>query len=306
MKAPRLLAPGETLCGVVVTYHPAAETFPKLEAMARECGRVIAVDNGSPPEALGRIGAVPGVELLALGRNAGLAAALNRGAERALALGCRWIVTFDQDSLPAPGMVAALWERHRRVPAAAVIGAWIEEEGIEGSSYRWVRRRARFPRLFERAREDPALEDVALVITSGALTDLAVWNAVGRFDEALFIDYVDIDYCLRVVRAGRRVAVAPEAGLRHALGNRRSTARLGHDFRPMHHAPFRHYYIARNRVHVWRRHALAAPHWAAFDLSFAAYNLFRVLLFEDRRWAKLKAMTRGTLHGLLGRTGPMP
>ena len=49
------------ICGVVVTFHPAEEVAENLRAMVRECGRVLVVDNGSPPEAAARLAAVPGV-----------------------------------------------------------------------------------------------------------------------------------------------------------------------------------------------------------------------------------------------------
>ena len=124
--------------------------------------------------------------------------------------------------------------------------------------------------------------------------------------DGFFIDYIDTDYCLRVSRSRRTVAVAGDAMLHHRLGARKKHGLLGREFRSMNHAPFRHYYMARNRVAVWRRHALAVPHWATFDLCFAAYNYMRVLLFEERRWAKIQSTLRGTWHGLLGRSGPMP
>jgi rhamnosyltransferase len=293
-------------CGVVVTYNPGPEVPENLAAMVRECARVFVVDNGSPSASQAALAAVPGVELVPLGENVGLAAALNRGVDRAVGAGFEWAVTFDQDSRPEVNFLQALWARHLELPAAAVIGPMIVEPGVGSSSYRWVRRHPRWRWRFQRARDEVALADVTMVVTSGSLLDLAFWRRLERFDEGLFIDYVDIDYCLRVLEAGRRVAVAPRAVLRHRLGARQSVRAWGREWRPMHHAAFRHYYMARNRVILWRRHAWREPHWAAFDLSFALYNYTRVLLFEDQRWAKCRAVMRGTLHGLLGRTGSMP
>lgn len=296
----------DTICGVVVTYHPDSEVVDNVAAMVRECAQVIVVDNGSAADALGPITTLPGVEIMALAGNAGLATALNCGAARALERGYAWIVAFDQDSRPEPGMVPALWALHQRLPGAAVIGPRIEESGASRGSYRWVRAHPRWPGCFQRSRVQDALDEVTLVVTSGSLIELALWQDTGRFDGNLFIDYIDIDYCLRVIRAGRTVAVAGGAVLQHRLGARQERVVLGHDLRPMYHAPFRHYYMARNRVAVWRRHALAVPHWAMFDFCFAWYNLARVLLLEDQRWAKVKAILRGTWHGLRGISGPMP
>lgn len=293
------------VCGMVVTFHPEAEAKENISAMARECGRLLIVDNGSRAETCAWLAAIPGTELLALGENLGVAAALNRGALWAEKQGCEWVLTFDQDSRPQAGMLAALWARHLELPLAAVIAPKIEEPGISASPYQWVRRNPRWPGLFKAARTDSELEEVTMAITSGSLIQLTWWRKLGCFDDNLFIDYVDIDYCLRVIRAGRSVAIAPAAGLDHRLGNRRTLPKFGHDFRPMNHAVFRHYYIARNRVCVWRRHALAVPHWALFDLCFATYNTFRVLAFEAEKTAKIKAMILGTWDGLQGKTGAL-
>jgi rhamnosyltransferase len=300
-------APGLPLCAVVVAYHPDPDVVENLHALVRECGRVLVVDNGSNTDAQTAMTAVPGVTLLPQGRNLGLAVALNLGLDRAGELGFTWAVTFDQDSRPEPGFVQALWAMHLAHPAAAVVAPRIREiGGVDENHYRWLRPRHRPPFFALECCHVPGLAAVTIAVTSGSLMELVEWRRLGRFEAGFFIDYIDIDYCLRVVRAGRRVAVAHDAVLAHRLGARRKRVLFGRDFRPMHHAPFRHYYMARNRIIVWRRHALAVPHWVAFDLSFAVYNYTRVLLFEDQRWAKFKAIVRGTWHGLMGKKGEMP
>jgi rhamnosyltransferase len=294
-------------CGVVVTYHPEPEVAANVAVMVQQCGRVIVVDNGSAEADLAPIAAITGVNLIALDRNEGLAAALNVGLERASELGFAWAVTLDQDSRPEAGMVQALWAMHLAHPVAAVVAPRLREAaGVDEHGYRWLCP-GRWPLFFALRRcSEAGLSAVTIAVTSGCLTNLEEWQRLGRFDDGLFIDYIDIDYCLRVIRAGRTVAVAGGAVLHHRLGARQRRVLLVRDFRPMNHAPFRHYYMARNRVLVWRRHALAVPHWAVFDFCFAWYNLARVLVFENQRWAKLKAILRGTWHGVLGKTGPMP
>jgi O-antigen biosynthesis protein len=47
------------------------------------------------------------------------------------------------------------------------------------------------------------------------MTRRAVFDAVGRFDERFPIDYNDIDYCLRLQRAGYRIVYTPWAQLYH-------------------------------------------------------------------------------------------
>jgi rhamnosyltransferase len=221
-------------------------------------------------------------------------------------MGFEWVVTLDQDSRPEPGFAAALWATHLAMPRAAVIGPRIKEEGFPAEQYRWLRRHPRWRGCFVRVPcRGKDLGNVTMLVTSGSMIEVAAWQALGGFDEGLFIDYIDTDYCLRVIRAGREVAVAAGALLQHRLGARQSARLLGRDFRPTHHAAFRQYYIARNRIALWRRHAIAVPHWAAFDLCYGLYNLFRVMAFERQRFRKLGAILRGTWDGLRGRKGAM-
>lgn len=301
------MEPSDRQCGVVVTFHPDETVVKNLAAVVAECGRVFVVDNGSSAETRTRLVAVAGVELIALGENRGVATALNIGARRALAAGCRWLVTLDQDSTPRAGMVAALRATAAAHPRAAVVAPRIHEGKWTESGYRWIRRHPGCPWWFQRvpcATND--LPAVTVAVTSGSMIDLGVWQELGGFADELFIDYVDIDYCLKVVRSGRDIAVSAGANLDHKLGARRSGAILGHEFRPMHHPAFRHYFMARNRVWTWRRHARAVPHWAVFDASFAVYNALRVLAFEPAKWTKAKAMMFGLWDGMRGRAGPCP
>lgn len=295
------------ICAVVVTFHPDALVVDRLQKISVECDHVVVVDNGSSSESLETIkSSVPRADLLSQPTNIGLAAALNLGLRRAIAAGFTWAITFDQDSTPAPSLIDALWDTHLKLPGAAIIAPRICEATTAEAEYCWVCKSKRWPFCFRRVRcADRDLPNVTHVITSGSLTDLTVWSDLGGFESKFFIDYIDVDYCLRVGRAGRSIAVSFGATMDHQLGNRRRAELFRHDFRPTFHEPFRHYYIARNRVLVWQRYCLSEPHWALFDLSYALYNLARVILFEDRKWLKIKAAALGLFDGLRGRYGPM-
>ena len=92
----------------------------------------------------------------------------------------------------------------------------------------------------------------------------AAWRillSVGPFPEEFFIDYVDTDYCLRCREAGRLIAVSNAARLVHAFGAR--DRRRSWDWRLLRRIipASRHYYIARNRIAMIRRHAIKQFHW---------------------------------------------
>jgi rhamnosyltransferase len=289
----------------VITYQPDTGLGGRLAAIAAQCEHVIVVDNASSADALATV--PKGIEIVPQQTNIGLAAALNVGLERARSFGFLWALTFDQDSTPEEGMVAALWATHSRhvAPArVAVVGPRLREERVEHEDHRWVVPHPRCRLLFHRAPcRSHDLPGVAFVITSGSLLNLTIFGEVGVMDEGLFIDYIDHDYCLRARRAGFDIVVSAEACLRHNLGAKQEFQVAGKAVRPTFHSALRLRYMCRNRVRLWWRYAWVFPHWALFDGVFTPYNLLRVILFEDHRLAKLRAAIRGTCDGLLGRSG---
>ncbi|SRR5208283_94288 len=296
------------IAAVVVTYFPDDRVTERLTAIRGQVDRLGIIDNGSPAETrtvLETWAAANGAAVLANEENRGLAAALNQGMAWGGEAGCAWVITFDQDSMPQPGLVAALLAtaQSAAVPEqVAVVGANTFDERT-GREDRWLR-----PAWwgFQRAScSSDDLHGVTFVITSGALTRIRAWRELGGFDEGLFIDYLDHDLCLKARRAGWEVCVSASARLAHNLGAKREVAVAGRRLRPTFHSATRHYYMARNRILMWRRYAWRYPHWWLFDACFGALNLLRVLLAEDRCGEKLAAMLRGTLHGVSGRSGPM-
>lgn len=291
---------------IVVTFFPDGRVTARLSAIRREVQRLVIVDNGSPAEVVGALNVwadANGATVVSFGENRGLATALNQGMEWCEGAGCEWAITFDQDSTPLPGFAAAAMATVRAAIApeqVAVVGARTSDEST-GREDRWLRPAWYGFRRLPCGRED--LADVTFVITSGALTRVSAWRALGGFDDGLFIDYIDHDFCLRARRRGWRTMISAGARLQHNLGARRNVMVAGRKMCPTFHSATRHYYIARNRVLMWRRHVWRYPHWWLFDAVFGGLNVVRVLVAEDRRREKVKAMALGTWHGLLGRRG---
>jgi rhamnosyltransferase len=122
----------------------------------------------------------------------------------------------------------------------------------------------------------------------------AAAGAVG-FDDGLFLDLVDTDYCVRAWRSGREIAVAAASRLDHRRGAKRAASFAGRTFWPAFMAPpSRLRYLFRNRLLPFRRHALDLPHWAGFELAYLGKIAAEILFLEDDKAAKLAACVRGT------------
>jgi rhamnosyltransferase len=223
--------------------------------------------------------------------------------------GLHWVLLFDQDSEPAPDMSERLIETLQRHPApgrVAIVGP-IFRDPTTGRRHRVLRQQPRWPWFFQKvsvAADD--LPAVSMVITSGSLLRVADFDEVGPFDEGFFIDYVDTDFCLRCRRHGRLIAVSAAARLDHSMGRRETRRWFGFKVQPTNHSALRHYYIARNRLPMIRRHAWREPHWFFFECAAAMLWVFRVLAAEDHKPKKIQAMLLGTWDGLKGRRGACP
>jgi rhamnosyltransferase len=294
---------------VVVTYQPDERVVERLNRIRPQVDRLVVVDNGSPEmERLNLQAWASGSNsaVIANTSNRGLAAALNQGMAWNREAGAEWVVTFDQDSTPSESLVTALLasaQRAHQPHRVAIVGSnTFDEKGTR------VRDRWLTPGFLGFKRVDCSggdLADVTFVITSGALTSVRAWQELGHFDEGLFIDYIDHDFCLKAHKAGWTVGVSAEARLAHNLGSKRVIEIAGRTMRPTFHNAARHYYMARNRVWMWKRYAFRFPHWWLFDFCFGGLNAIRVLVAENDRGIKLLAMMRGTFHAFLGRKGAM-
>ncbi|TEB40741.1 glycosyltransferase family 2 protein, partial [Flavobacterium circumlabens] len=65
-----------------------------------------------------------------------------------------------------------------------------------------------------------------IVMTSGNIVNLKIHEKIGGFEEKLFIDYVDIEYCLKLKKEGYSIANLPNVLLQHELGDSKRTSFL--------------------------------------------------------------------------------
>ena len=122
-------------------------------------------------------------------QNRGLAYALNKIMEKALLFGYDWLVTLDQDTL----LPINLLESYQR---------YIYEDNVAVLSPQVIDSRRKYLKV-ENVNED--VTEVEFCITSASCTNLNIWKRLNGFDEWLFIDFIDNDYCKRVRLSGYKI-----------------------------------------------------------------------------------------------------
>jgi GT2 family glycosyltransferase len=285
---------------VVVSWEGGAATrrcVESLRAQAPPPARVIVVDNASSAaERTGlaeAFGAVDGVELLLLGENRHFAGGLNAGARAAFERGATRVLLLNNDTVLAPGALAALDAALDGDPGA----------GIAGPCVRDLRDRSRTLSLGERhslallcvprtllryRRPRPRPFRVSGLMGCALLVTRACFEATGGFDEQIQVYYEDVDFCLAARRRGFGLLVAPDAVLYHD-GLRGFAAGL---------TPWAAYLKARNPWLLLRRHAAAAA-WLPFVPSYAAMIGASAALYGLRGRADVaRALGRGAAAGV--------
>lgn len=296
----------KSVAAVMVTYNPPDGLNQRVQAILEQVEALWIVDNASADaaaeNALHIASAHPKVHLIRLTENLGLAKALNLGVDAAAA-SYQWILLLDHDSTPAGDMVAHLAAAaHAADRPVAALAPVIDYAGSNMVFGWFPRSRAKRWRL---KLATPAMLDgrptaILSAIGSGLLVNASVYAAIGGMREALFIDGVDTDFCLRACALGYEVLGVPGALLHHHLGAvEQRHLPGGKAVWPTHHSALRHYYIARNRIDLTRRYGKAFPGWFVFEFRVGALNIMNLLIFEQDRANKLAMIVRGTVDGFL-------
>lgn len=274
---------------VFTAYHPDERLAAAVNSALLSCTSVIVVDN-TPASAESSAPALADrrVKVVAHGRNVGLGAALNI-AVRELPDGAEAVLFLDQDSaLPpeiVPGLVADLAE---------------PEVGIAAPSP-WDPKHQRY--YCSEAKRTATISDEEAVITSGMLVRREVLEKV-PFDEDMFIDWVDVAFCLEARRAGWRIVIDWRLRLPHEIGACAVHTKFGRTVHYSHYPAWRLYWIGRNVSILHRGHFQSRPRALASTLVFLAERLTNTLLFEPKRRTHVPALLRGFRDGFSARVDP--
>jgi N-acetylglucosaminyl-diphospho-decaprenol L-rhamnosyltransferase len=232
---PNLRLEGETplIDAVVVAYRSAATLRGCVEPLAALPGvRVTVVDNASPDDSVATIADL-GIDIVRAPRNGGFAYGCNLGVARGSA---PYLLFLNPDArIDAPSLeaLAAVLEGDAGV---GLVGPRIlDDDGSLAYSLR------RFPRLrstFAKALflhrlwplaswtdeliRDPAAyesaEEAEWVSGACMLVRRDAYEAIGGFDEGMFLYCEDTDLCLRIWQSGLSVRFEPAALVRHVGG----------------------------------------------------------------------------------------
>lgn len=274
----------ECIAAGIVLYQPnIARLRENLDAICGQVSRVYLVDNASDnlEQVQTLLAEYTNCILIKKESNTGIAAALNTLMEAAGSDGYLWTLTLDDDSVCDENLVSRLAMYTDREKTGIVCAEACDDKIGSPSGNLAAKGEVR---------------EVEHCITAGSLTNFSVWRQVGGFDEKMFIDFVDVEYCTRLKRAGFQILQANGVFVHQEYGSiSGSFSIFGKKFYLYNYSPVRVYYSVRNQIYYMRKHRgyISLRRWQLFLLGYIGKRLF----FEQDRWESMKAVVRGVKDG---------
>lgn len=261
------------LVAVVVLFEPEKIGIEKIrsniESYSDFVDRIFLIDNSLENNAE-FFSDIKKSEYMQNKNKGGIAGAQNMGCSRALEEGCEWVLTMDQDSyfeeVQLQNYISQVEDIISKDVSVVSFGPFIKD--LNESNY-WtvlLRRNVLSPLkkkiLGKRYKSvfDTKVQYVTEVIASGNIVKLEAWNQI-KYDEFLFIEQVDYDFCHNIIKKGYRIAKLMNVYLDQHFGTRQF-ALLKKNY--PNYGPFRIYYIFRN---LWvERHRFPEYHEKYTDI----------------------------------------
>ena len=275
------------VAGVVTLYNSEPEVVRRIGTYVYQLGKLYVVDNSECTDqklVSVILESYSNIEYINVGSNEGIAHALNIAATSAINDGFSFLLMMDDDSETPSYLVESLFKgiSHSQKNEIGIVCAQTDID----------------------TKRDKA-EDVLTTITSGSILNLRAYDRVGPFQNDLFIDWVDHEYCFRLRENGYRVIMLNGIRIKHRLGIFREKNVFSlFSIRWRSHSPTRLYYKFRNSLYVMHKYKDQLP--SLFKLSVyyeLLENFFKVLIFETNKKVYISFMKRGIIDAYNRRLG---
>ena len=274
-----------SISGVIVAYQTNVTRLDAiLRVLASQCSVVLA-DNSEDPgcsAAIRRCVEHHGGVYIAMGGNRGIGVAQNAAIAAAWVRGAASVLLLDDDSIPAPDLVAVLTSCRSPIAGERAVFCASAADAA-GKDISNVRHRG------------VALTRCREMMSSGSLIHRDVFEAVGPFDAKLFVDGVDFDWGWRAQEQGVKIYIARDACIVHRLGE----GKIGGLRVP---SSIRHYYQFRNILHLMaRRHT--PWRWRIAQALKLPTKLVLISLLMPNRTQRIRYALAGVRDAIQGRSG---
>lgn len=282
-----------SLLAIVITYHPTAACKENILTYYNHVSEIILVDNTENDNLifLKSIAPLSKIKIIKPHSNLGIAKALNMAMQLAVEKNYEFILTMDQDSYFEEPQIKQYLNCFQKLDASHL--------GMVGISYQNSIKVAEHPNCEATV--------VTQLITSGSIFTLNAFKKVNGFNENLFIDGVDHEFCLKLNLANLKVLSFSNIILNHNLGTLSEVKNWGFGKKVMRntHAPIRLYYITRNYLYLNKLYKKQFPQFCSSLKQEILIKLKNGILYEKEKFKYLKYFFRGLSDYRKGKFGKL-
>lgn len=276
----------------IILFHPLPVVIQNINSYLDEVHILYVIDNSvqKDEELLKQITNIsPKCKIVNNPTNYGIAKALNQAVELAINDGVEWLLTMDQDSRFYDGNYFKAFRENSNKSNVAIFTPQIIFNTTEIEHDKEI--------------ETKFYSDV--IMTSGSILNLKIYQKLGGFETKLFIDEVDTDYCYKVLEFKFKIVVIEGTYLIHSLGKERLIKLpFNKTIRIFEHQPFRHYYITRNYFYLLSKYLWSSPKLVLNRGRKVFFvKTMNGLLFHKKRFAVIKYSLKGLIDFVINKYG---
>lgn len=258
------------LAGSVILFHPSTGVIQNISSYIDELSVLYIIDNSDTKnhQLLTEIKELsPKCKLVTNSENLGIASALNQAVDMASNDGFDWLLTMDQDSHFENNAYFKAFQKYEDKAAVALFSPdfVISSDDLLKS-------------------ESIKFSDVQdMVMTSGSIIQLKICKALNGFENKLFIDDVDTDYCFKLLKFNYKIVRVHGGYLYHSLGLTKKIKFFDNDLKIVEHPPFRYYYITRNNFYISKKYFFSLPRLTLrhFRIGFLKKTIIAIIYQRD-------------------------
>ncbi len=234
---------------IVVNWNRCKDTLACLASLScldYPAYTVIVVDNASRDDSVYKIRmAYPQTILIELEENMGFVGGNNMGMEYALEMGADYALLLNNDTEVTPNFLSELVSAAQTDDRVGIVGPTIyyfdrpDVIWSQGGKIDWMKGNTLMIDIDQR--DDGKFSEmpypVDFVTGCSLMIKTSVIKEIGKLDERFFAYYEEVEWCVRVARAGYKLLQVPEAKIWHKISPERQS-----------NSPTVHYYMTRNRL----------------------------------------------------------
>ncbi len=289
-------------------YSDTRESIESIRMSTYPITQIVLVDNASNDESIeqlqGDYAEDAAVHIIRNEANYGFARGVNVGIRYALARGAEFVFLLNNDAIVDRWCIQVLVSSLEENATAGIAGPMVlyhaDPDRVWQGSGNFS--------LIKTGVVNPAKNRLQTSLAAGAqriqkasfLTGCAmlirsqIFDKAGLFDADFFFYDEDVDFCLRVARAGFELLHVPQARSWHKIG------KVAKDRT----SPFVMYHLARSRMLVLRKNFSVVYSAYGLLMHLLLYTPYRMLqiLQGSRSLSAARAWAEGTRDGIIGRS----